>query len=415
MDKSNLLAALDVGTSKVAVIVAEPNSEGAVKICGLGSTRSEGVRSGVVVDIGAAVGSIRAAIDEAERTSGLHITDVYTACEDYRLRFVNNVGATPVRGPEIGQSDVDAAVANAKEVKLKSGEQVLKILIQEFAVDGEGGILKPMGMTGNRLEASIHVACGSPTTATNLLRCVRRSGVEVAHWTVPVWASAWAVLTPSERDLGVCLIDFGGGTVDVTVYIRNVVWFTAIVPLGGSAVTKDIAALYQLDEKAAELVKLRFGGADASRYRACDVINPAELLHADTPVGEARVIAQQELAEVIEARLREILKIVREMLKWTGLDQRIPAGVVFTGGVSQTEGFLKLARSVFEQHCRIGSPDIGQTIGGTGSSPAWSTAVGLLREAARDAMLHRKAMDSGKMHMGRGTWETIKRWFIGNY
>ena len=209
MDKDNLLVALDVGSSKVAVIAAELSPEGVVKICGIGSARSEGIRNGVVVDIGGAVRSIRAAIDEAERTSGFHIEEAYTICEDHRMRFVNHSGATPVRGPEIAQGDLDSAVTNAKEVPLKDSEQVLKMVIQQYLVDGEGGILNPIGMMGNRLEASVHLICGLPTTATNLLRCVRRSGVEVKHWTVGAWASALAVLTPSERSLGVCLMDFG--------------------------------------------------------------------------------------------------------------------------------------------------------------------------------------------------------------
>lgn len=415
MDNNNLLVSLDVGTSKVAVIVAELNSEGSVKICGLGSSRSEGVRNGVVVDIGAAVHSIRAAIDEAEQTSGLKIDTVYTACEDHRLRFLNHTGTTPVRGPEVVQDDLDAAVANAKEVDLKPGEQVLKILIQEFGIDGEDGIKKPQGMTANRLEASVHLVCGLPTTATNLLRCVRRSGVEVARWGIPAWASADAVLTPSEMDLGVCVADIGAGTMDLAVYFRGSVRCTFVIPIGGDAVTKDIAAIYQLDEKTAEEVKLRYGSADPSKFTSADIVDPSELKHTDLPIGKIRVISQQELAEVIEARLREILGIAANVLKSAGLTNRIPAGIVFTGGVSQAEGFLKLAEDVFGQQCRIGSPDVGQTIGGTGSSPAWSTAVGLLKEAAREAGQKRRSGENRKIRVGGGFWTTVKHWFIGNY
>ena len=272
MDNNNLLVALDVGSSKVAVIVAEPGSDGVVKICGLGSAPSAGIRNGVVIDINAAVGSIRAAFDEAERTSGLHISEVYTACEDPRLRFFNNTGATPVRGTEIGQEELDAATEHAGAVALQGDAKVLKMQVLGYSVDGEAGILNPVGMSGKRLEATAHLACGLPTTATNLFRCVRRSGVEVKHWQIPVWAAADAVLTESEKELGVCLIDIGAGTVDVTVYSGNKPWYTDIIPVGGLAVTHDIAALFQLNEEEAERIKLKYGSADPTKFTGADVV-----------------------------------------------------------------------------------------------------------------------------------------------
>ena len=415
MDKDNLLVALDVGTSKVAVIVAEPNGEEAVRICGFGSSRSEGVRNGVVVDINRAVHSIRSAIDEAERTSGRQITSVYTACEDPRLRFINHKGASPVRGPEVVNSDMDAAVTNARAVGLRDGEQILKLLIQEFEVDGVEGISNPVGMSGNRIQASVHIACGLPTTAHNLIRCVHRSGVEVANWSIPVWASAHAVLTEPEKELGVCLVDMGAGTMDIAVYIRNQVWFTAIIPLGGEKVTQDIAAMYHLDEETAETVKIRFGSVDPSKFSAADVVDLTDL-SADNPEGKiGRVISRRELAEVEEARVREILSLLARVLDMSGFSQQIPAGIVFTGGVSQTSGFEKLAEEVFDYHCRLGVPDAGPTIGGTGSSPPWATAVGLLQDAARDAGRKDKSKDRLKVSLGKRFWGAIKRWFVGSY
>ncbi|MCI5850255.1 MAG: cell division protein FtsA [Sutterellaceae bacterium] len=415
MDKDNLLVALDVGSSKVAVIAAELSPEGVVKICGIGSARSEGIRNGVVVDIGGAVRSIRAAIDEAERTSGFHIEEAYTICEDHRMRFVNHSGATPVREPEIAQGDLDSAVTNAKEVPLKDSEQVLKMVIQQYLVDGEGGILNPIGMMGNRLEASVHLICGLPTTATNLLRCVRRSGVEVKHWTVGAWASALAVLTPSERSLGVCLMDFGAGTIDITVHINNVVWFTAIIPVGGDTVTKDIAAVFQLNEEEAEHIKLKFGSADPSQFTGADVVDLTDIRRGNPADGEIEVIAQEKLAEVEEARLREMLKLAREWLQYSKFDQRIPSGIVFTGGVTETDGFLKLAEEVFEQPCRLGAPDVGQALGGAVNSPAWSAAIGLLKEAAHDAQREDHSGEHGKKGLGRGMLSAVRRWFVGSY
>lgn len=415
MDKDNLLVALDVGTSKVAVIVAELNGEGAVKICGFGSSQSEGVRNGVVVDINKAVHSIRAAIDEAERTSGRQIVTVYTACEDPRLRFVNHQGTSPVRGPEVANSDMDAAIKNAKAVELKDDEKILKLLVQEFAVDGVQGITNPVGMSGNRLQALVHMACGLPTTAHNLLRCVRRCGVEVANWSIPVWAAANAVLTESEKDLGVCLVDIGAGTTDIAVYVRKTVRFTAIIPLGGEKVTQDIAAMYHLDEPTAETVKIRYGSADPSRFTPASVIDLADLHPESEGPGIGRAISQHELAEVEEARVREILSLVARVLDMSGLSQQIPAGIVFTGGVSQTDGFEKLTEQVFEYHCRLGAPDAGPTIGGTGSSPPWATAVGLLRDATRGRGARDKARDRLKVSFGKRVWSAIKRWFIGSY
>lgn len=415
MDNNNLLVALDVGSSKVAVIVAEPGSDGVVKICGLGSAPSAGIRNGVVIDINAAVGSIRAAFDEAERTSGLHISEVYTACEDPRLRFFNNTGATPVRGTEIGQEELDAATEHAGAVALQGDAKVLKMQVLGYSVDGEAGILNPVGMSGKRLEATAHLACGLPTTATNLFRCVRRSGVEVKHWQIPVWAAADAVLTESEKELGVCLIDIGAGTVDVTVYSGNKPWYTDIIPVGGLAVTHDIAALFQLNEEEAERIKLKYGSADPTKFTGADVVDLSDIRRNTRPGDAIEVIAQEKLAEVVQARLEEILSFVKERLQSSKFDQMIPAGIVLTGGVTQTEGFLKLAEDVFEHNCRIGAPDIVASLGGAGNSPAWSVVAGLLKEVAHIEQKGRHSEEKGQKRLRKGFFSTIKHWFIGNY
>lgn len=419
MDKNNLLVSLDVGSSKVAVIAAEVGPDGAPRICGIGSAPSAGVKNGVLIDVGAAVGSIRAAIDEAERTSGRHIEEVYTACEDCRIRFVTSSGSTPVRGTEVTQEDCEAAGANAREAALRSGERALAVRQLEFSVDGVTGIVKPHGMAGNRLEANLLVACGAATTVTNLVRCVRRSGVEVKHWSIPVWAEACAVLTEPERDLGVCLCDIGAGTIDIAVVIRGSVRYTAEIPIGGDSITKDIAAVYRTDEKTAERIKLQFGGADPSKFSAADVVNLSELGHSDAPLGDAAVIACSELAEVIEARLRELLGLVNEALGWSKLDGQIPSGIVFTGGVSQTRGFLKLAGEVFEHRCRIGLPDGGPSIGGNGSSPAWSVAAGLIKEAVAISSRSGASGEGSKVRAGKSFFQklrqTARHWFVGNY
>ena len=415
MDNNNLLVALDVGSSKVAVIVADPGADGVVKICGLGSAPSAGIRNGVVIDINAAVGSIRAAFDEAERTSGLHISEVYTACEDPRLRFFNNTGATPVRGTEIGQEELNAATEHVGDVALQGDAKVLKMQVLGYSVDGEAGILNPVGMSGKRLEATAHLACGLPTTATNLFRCVRRSGVEVKHWQIPVWAAANSVLTESEKELGVCLIDIGAGTVDVTVYSGSKPWYTDIIPVGGLAVTHDIAALFQLNEDEAERIKLKYGSEDPTKFTGADVVDLADIRRSTRPGEAIEVIAQEKLAEVVQARLEEILSFVKERLQASKFDQMIPAGIVLTGGVTQTEGFLKLAEDVFEHNCRIGAPDIVAGLGGAGNSPAWTVVAGLLKEAAHIAQKGRHSEEKGQKRLRKGFFSTIKHWFIGNY
>ncbi len=422
MKKSNLITSLDVGSSKVAVVVAELNGEGKLKICGIGSAKSEGVKNGIIRDIQPAVQSIRAAIEEAERTSGRQISDVFTVCEDYRMKFINGRGATPVRGSDIQNEDVDAAIANLREIPLESGETVMKLLMQGFSIDGEDRITNPVGMTGNRLEAFGHLVCGLPTSPKNIMRCIRQSALEVNSWSIAAWADSAAVLTETEKQLGVCLLDIGAGTIDVTVYIEGTPRFTAIIPIGGEAVTEDIAAVFRITVEEAELLKTRYGSADPTAFTANDVIDLSAIRRSGVQQGQTEVVAQKELAEVEEARLREMLTIVRSWLEQADMVSRIPSGVVLTGGVSLTREFPKLAETVLGQRCRLGVPDVdvGQMLGVSGNAPIWSVAIGLLQTEAGNRMRSESRDENRGSAIGKGFWGRIRGWFekpwlVGNY
>ena len=365
---------LDAGTSKVCVVVAEATSDH-VEIVGIGTAPSKGIQKGAVVNIDATVDAIHRAVEEAEVQAGHHIRDVVVALGGSHLRSFNSHGVVAVKNGEVAPADVERVIDAARAVVLPMEREVLHVLPREFVVDEQDGIREPVGMAGVRLEARVHVVTGAVTSAQNLMKCCQRVGLNVSGVLVGALAAAEAVLTPEEKDLGVALIDIGDGVSDLVVYQMGAVKHTAVVPLGGGHVTKDIAAGLRTPLREAEKLKLRHGCALASA-----VGNDESIEVCDIGGQGPRLLKRQALSRIIEPRLEEILTLVAEEMMRGGC-ARPASGVVVTGGTAILDGAIGIAERVFDAPVRVGRPvEIGGLVDAV-KSPMYSTAVGLVLHA----------------------------------
>ena len=404
----NLIVGLDIGTSKVVAIVGEisPNKE--IEIIGLGSSRSRGLKKGVVVNIESTVHTIQRAIEEAELMAGCEIHSVYTGIAGSHIRSLNSHGIVAIRDNEVSVSDVDRVIDAARAVAIPADQKILHILPQEFIIDSQEGIKEPIGMSGVRLEAKVHMVTGSVSSAQNIVKCVRRCGLEVDDIILEQLASSNAVLTEDEKELGVCLIDVGGGTTDIAVFTEGSIHHTAVIPIAGDQVTNDIAVALRTPTQYAEDIKVRYACA------LTQLANPEETIEVPS-VGDrpARRLARQTLAEVVEPRYEELFTLVQAELRRSGYEDLIAAGIVLTGGSSKMEGVIELAEEIFHMPVRIGIPQYVSGLSDVVKNPIYSTGVGLLLFGQRQM---NEAMPG--MHLNgsvKGVWERMKHWFQGNF
>ncbi len=390
-----IVVGLDAGTSKVCVVVAEVAGDH-VEIVGIGTAPSKGIQKGAVVNIDATVNAIRKAVEEAEVMAGCSIRDVVVALGGSHLRSFNSHGVVAVKNGEVVPADVERVMDAARAVVLPMEREVLHVLPREFVVDEQDGIREPVGMAGIRLEARVHVVTGAVTSAQNLMKCCQRVGLNVSAVLAGALAAAEAVLTPEEKDLGVALIDIGDGVSDLVVYQMGAVRHTAVVPLGGGHVTKDIAAGLRTPLREAETLKQRHGCALASRVGADETIEVS-----DIGGREPRLLKRQALSKIIEPRLEEILTLVAEEMMRGGCG-RLASGVVLTGGTATLDGALGVAQRVFEAPVRIGNPvEIGGLVDAV-KSPMYSTAVGLILYAQSGRALAADGADTmWRLGLGR--------------
>jgi cell division protein FtsA len=375
MAGQSFIVGLDPGTYKVCAVVAEASGE-TLEIVGIGTSASKGIQKGVVVNIDATVESIRRAVEEAELMAGCHIRDVGVALQGTHLRSFNSHGVVAIKNREVSPGDVDRVMDAARAVVLPMDREVLHVLPQEFIVDDQDGIREPVGMTGIRLEARVHVVTGAVSCAQNLLKCCQRVGLHVTDVLVGSLAAAEAVLTPEERELGVVLVDIGGGATNLVVYQMGAVRHTAVLPVGGGHLTKDIATMLRTPVGDAEKLKQRHGCALAATVERDETIEVTDL-------GDRapRLVRRQLLGKIIEPRLEEILSMVMDEMDRAGCDTGVAPGVVITGGTAILDGLLGVAERVFGAPLRIGTPvDIGGLVDAV-NSPMYSTAVGLVRHA----------------------------------
>jgi cell division protein FtsA len=370
--KEDLIVGLDIGTTKVCVIVAAPSGD-SIDIIGIGTHPSRGLRKGVVVDIDATVHSIKEAVEEAELMADCEISSVYAGIAGSHIRAFNSHGVVAVKDREVAPGDVKRVIDAAKAVSIPMDREVIHVIPQEFIIDDQDGIREPLGMSGVRLEAKIHIVTAAVTSAQNIVKCANKAGLNVMDIVLEPLASAEACLAEDERDLGVCLIDIGGGTTDVAVYSEGSIKHTSVLGLGGAHVSNDIAVGLRTPFDEAERVKKKFGVAAARFLNSDDVISVPS-------VGgrRPREVSRKLLCEIIEPRIDEILSLARQSLVKEGLEDRIPSGVVLTGGCSALEGVPDLAEEIFETPVRVGIPSRVGGLQDVVRGPMYATGVGLV-------------------------------------
>ncbi|MDR2124170.1 MAG: cell division protein FtsA [Desulfovibrio sp.] len=404
MAKAPLIIGLDIGTTKICAVVGEAGEDG-VDVVGIGTSPSTGLRKGVVVNIGETVKSVQKALEEAELMAGCSIRSVYAGIAGSHIKSINSNGVIAIQGGEVTQRDVDRALEAAGAVPIPMDREIIHTLPQEFIVDDQHGIIHPLGMSGVRLEVKVHIVTGAVASTQNIVKACHNSGLDVADIVLECMASAKAVLTEEERELGVALVDLGGGTTDIAVFSGDAVMHTGVLPLGGQNLTKDIAAGLRTPLIEAERIKVRYGCAMA------DMVSMDEIIEVSTVGGrESRRLSRKLLAEICQPRMEELLGLADRELGQSGGRHAVGAGVVLTGGGVLLDGCQELAEQIFNMPTRIGYP---RNIGGLRdvvNSPRYATAVGLLRYGAEKEAGERTSRKSEESVLARAA-QGIKNWF----
>ena len=404
---TNLIVGLDIGTSKVVSIVAEVSAENEIEIIGLGSCRSRGLKKGVVVNIESTVQTIQSAIQEAELMAGCNIHAVFTGIAGNHVRSLNSHGIVAIRDNEVTAGDIERVIDAARAVAIPADQKILHIIPRDFIIDGQEGIKEPIGMSGVRLEAKVHIVTGAVSAAQNIIKCVRRCGLEADDIVLEQLASSYSVLTEDEKDLGVCLADIGGGTTDLAVFTNGAISHTEVIPIAGDQVTNDIAVALRTPTQNAEEIKVGHACALAQLANPDDTVEVPSV--GNRPV---RRMSRQTLAEVVEPRYEELFSLVQAELRRTGYERQIVAGVVLTGGSSNMQGVVELAEEIFHVPVRVGTPQYVSGLVELVKNPIYATGVGLLLYGLRQQQYrtHPKRIDSG----ASGVWNRMKSWFQGN-
>ena len=403
----NLIVGLDIGTSKVVAIVGELKGD-QVEVTGIGHHPSRGLKKGVVVNIESTVQSIQRAVEEAELMAGCEIHSVFAGIAGSHVRSLNSHGIVAIRDKEVTPGDVERVIDAARAVAIPADQRILHILPQEFIIDDQDGIREPVGMSGVRLEAKVHMVTGAASAVQNIVKCVRRCGLEVDDVTLEQLASSYSILTEDEKDLGVCLVDVGGGTTDMAVFIDGAIRHTAVIPIAGDQVTNDIAVALRTPTHHAEEIKMKYACALPK------LASPDETIEVPS-VGDrpARRLARQTLAEVVEPRYEELFSLVQAELRRSGFEDMIAAGVVITGGSAKMEGAVDLAEEVFHMPVRMGVPQHVQGLSDVVRNPIYATGVGLLIFGSRGLS---EGNNERRLTGGfNEVWARMKSWFQGNF
>jgi cell division protein FtsA len=409
MSKENkdLVVALDIGTSKVVAIVAERFADDRIEIIGMGNQESRGLKKGVVVNIEATVNSIQRALQEAELMADCKIRDVFVGIAGSHIRSFNSTGLVPIKDREVTALDVDRAIETAKAVNIPADQQILHILPQEFIIDGQGDVREPLGMSGVRLEVKVHIVTGAVSAAQNIIKCVRRCGLEVSDLILQPLASSIAVLSDDEKDLGVALVDIGGGTTDIAIFTGGAIRHTAVLPIAGDQITNDIAMALRTPTQDAEEIKRRFGCALRSMADPADEFEVPGL-------GERgpRKLSRHALAEVIEPRVDELYQLVQQALRQSGYEELLSSGLVLTGGSSVMQGMIELGEEIFHMPVRVGIPKYVGGLSNVVQSPRFATAIGLLLEGVSQKQRLQQSQSGGSVSQAL---RRMREWFQGNF
>lgn len=404
--QNRMIVGLDIGTSKVVAIVGEINPEGRLEIIGLGSHASKGLKKGVVVNIDSTVQSIQRAIEEAELMAGCQIQSVYAGIAGNHIRSMGSHGIVAIRDREVFQPDIDRVIDAAQAVAIPADQKILHILPQEFIIDSQEGVKEPLGMSGVRLEAKVHLVTCAVNAAQNIEKCIKQCGLGVDDIILEQLASSYSVLTDDEKDLGVCLVDIGGGTSDIAIFTEGAIKHTAVIPIAGDQVTNDIAMALRTPTQNAEEIKIKYACALASMAGENETIKVPS-------VGERedRSLSRQALAEVVEPRYEELFTLIQTELRRSGFEELIAAGIVLTGGTSKMEGVVELAEEIFHMPVSIGKPKNVSGLSDIVRNPIYATAVGLLQYGAS------QGVGSGNSRAtevaGDSVWTKAKQWLLG--
>ena len=404
----NIIVGLDIGTSKVVALVGELKADGELEVIGIGSHPSRGLKRGVVVNIDSTVQSIQRAVEQAELMAGVEINAVYTGIAGSHVRSLNSHGIVAIKDKEVTSGDVARVMDAAQAVALPADQRILHVIPQEFIIDNQEGIRDPIGMSGVRLEARVHIVTGAESAAQNIVKCVQRCGLEVEDIVLEQWGSSYAVLTDDEKDLGVCLVDIGGGTTDLAVFSGGALRHTAVIPIAGDQVTNDIAVSMRTPTQYAEDIKIRYACA------LSQLANPDETIEVPS-VGDRppRRLARQTLAEIVEPRYEELFKLIGDELRRSGFEEAIAAGIVVTGGSAKMEGAVELAEEVFHVPVRLGIPQGVSGLSDVVKNPIHATGVGLLQYARAQTVPVGESKRIGPNV--RNVFDRMKSWFQGSF
>jgi cell division protein FtsA len=408
VETENMIVGLDIGTSKVVAIVGKRKMDGSIEVVGVGSNPSKGLKRGVVVNIEVTVQAIQRAVEEAELMAGCRIHSVYAGIAGSHIKSLNSHGIVAIRDREVTQADIDRVIDAAQAVAIPADQKILHILPQEFVIDNQEGIKEPLGMSGVRLEAKVHLVTCAVNAAQNIEKCIRRCGLEVDDIILEQLASSHAILTEDEKELGACVVDMGGGTTDIAVFTGGAIRHTAVIPIAGDQVTNDIAMALRTPTQNAEEIKIKYACALTQLAGADETIKVPS-------VGDRapRDLSRQALAEVVEPRYEELFMLVQSELRRSGFEDMIPAGIVMTGGASTMEGVIELAEEIFHMPVRLACPQAVSGMTEVVNNPIYATGVGLLIHGFLQ-------MDLGRAPVLKGgpaptLFERIKAWFTGHF
>ena len=403
----DLVVGLDIGTAKVMVVVAEVMPGGQLKLAGLGVAPSNGLKRGVVVNIDATVQSIQQALKEAELMADCRIARVYTGITGSHIRGINSSGMVAIKDREVSAADVARVVETAKAINISTDQRLLLVEPQEFIIDGQD-VKEPIGMSGIRLEAKVHIVTGAQSAAENIIKCVRRCGLEVEQLMLNPLASSLSVLTEDERELGVALVDIGAGTTDLAIFTNGAIRHTAVIPIAGDLITSDIAMALRTPTKDAEEIKVENGYAK-------QLLADPEAQVEVPGLGDRgpRMLSRQALAGVIEPRVEEIFSLVHQVMRESGFEEMLSSGIVLTGGSCVMPGMVELGEDIFLKPVRRGIPKYTGVLSDMVAQPRAATVMGLLEEARLGRLRGFKvAQKNGSVKTAFGS---VKDWIVGNF
>ena len=406
--KKDLLVGIDIGTSKVVTLVGETTASGSLNIIGMGSHPSQGLKRGVVVNIESTVQSIQRSVEDAEHMVGCEIYSAYTGIAGSHIRGLNSHGIVAIRDGEVSQSDVVRVIDAAKAIAIPADQKIIHVLPQEYIIDHQDSIREPVGMSGVRLEAKVHIVTGAVSAAQNIVKCMQRCGLVATDIVLEQFASSQSILSEDEKELGVCMIDIGGGTSDIAIFTDGAIRYTAVIPIAGDQVTNDIAIALRTPTRHAEDIKIKYGCA------LQDLVDTNQTIDIQA-IGDRvnKRIPARALAEVVEARYEELFMLAFSEIKRSGFESLITAGVVLTGGASKIAGAQELAERIFKMPVRIGKPHQVSGLPEVINNPIYATSVGLLvygmqqRQNQREVRLTEPNIKS--------LWSRMRSWFQGNF